>query len=501
VGVSTHEARVAFRSATEPFDTTTAAGRLFVQMLGAFAEFEREVIIDRVINGMERKAASGQWTQGRRPFGYTVDPETHRLVPHEGEATIVREIFATYAGKRLGTRAIATELNSHGKRVRSGKPWSGPTITRMLNNPLYIGHISFRDITATDAHPALVDVDLFEQCQAILQARGEAHSQRAAANSDYHLTGLITCPHCGTKYVGTSATGKLRQYRYYTCFSRARYGAAGCTANRIDADLVDQAVMDALVDFYQRSDLIADAIAAEQALRSAGSDQAIAELRGLKQQITTTEAAIDRYLAAFENATLDERTCGHRVRDLTAKIHQLKARRDELEELTQAGPNTPSPRAIAELRSRIAHVFAHGTPGQRKAIIESHVDHIKIDGTQLIPFFRVPTSHGEQPTDDEGSAETSTDPLLDEGCQPTAPQFRTMQQLVPPAGFEPATSAFGGPRASAAPQGHGARPWCRSRSARRRQLYRLLGVPSPTTRMRWRLPVPGHDPAPVPLPR
>jgi site-specific DNA recombinase len=60
-------AGVHFRSATEPFDTTSAAGRLFVQMLGAFAEFEREVIIDRVINGMERKAAKGEWTHGPRP--------------------------------------------------------------------------------------------------------------------------------------------------------------------------------------------------------------------------------------------------------------------------------------------------------------------------------------------------------------------------------------------------------------------------------------------------
>ncbi len=73
---------VHFRSATEPFDTASPAGGLFVQMLGAFAELEREVIIDRVINGMERKAAKGEWTHGPRPYGYLVDPATHRLIPH-----------------------------------------------------------------------------------------------------------------------------------------------------------------------------------------------------------------------------------------------------------------------------------------------------------------------------------------------------------------------------------------------------------------------------------
>jgi site-specific DNA recombinase len=74
-------ARVAFRSATEPFDTSTAMGRMLVQMLGMFAQFERDTIIDRVIAGMERKAAAGKWKGVRRPFGYQVDAAAQALVP------------------------------------------------------------------------------------------------------------------------------------------------------------------------------------------------------------------------------------------------------------------------------------------------------------------------------------------------------------------------------------------------------------------------------------
>ncbi|MFC0098280.1 zinc ribbon domain-containing protein [Micromonospora marina] len=93
----------------------------------------------------------------------------------------------------------------------------------------------------------------------VLEARGEAHSQRAA--SDYDPTRRIgaadpiTCPRCGCKYVVTSATGKLRRYRYYTCFIRARYGPAGCCAARIDADLLDDGVAEALIDFIRLNDL------------------------------------------------------------------------------------------------------------------------------------------------------------------------------------------------------------------------------------------------------
>jgi site-specific DNA recombinase len=186
-------------------------------MLGAFAEFEREVLIDRVIAGMERKAAGGQWTHGPRPYGYLVDPDTHRLIPHSDEQHVVEQIFTLYGHARLGTRAIAAQLNQQGQRTRAGRPWSGYTIGRMLANRLYLGEVGFRDVTTPNAHPPLVSRELFEECQQILTARGDSHSRRAAATSDYHLTGLITCPQCGCRYVGTSATGKLRRYRYYTC--------------------------------------------------------------------------------------------------------------------------------------------------------------------------------------------------------------------------------------------------------------------------------------------
>jgi site-specific DNA recombinase len=421
-------AGVHFRSATEPFDTASPAGRLFVQMLGAFAEFEREVLIDRVIAGMERKAATGQWTHGPRPYGYRVDPDTCRLVPHFDEQHVVQEIFRLYASTRQGTRAIADHLNAHGRRTKNGKPWSGHTIGRMLANRLYLGEVGFRDVIVARAHPPLVHPDLFDQCQAILQARGEAGSSRAASNSDYLLTGQITCPRCGHKYIGASATGKLRRYRYYTCYSRVRYGRAGCPAARIDADRLDAAVAQALVGFYARTDLITAAIEAEQALRAASALQQTGELAAITADIQKTDAAIDRYLTAFENGTLDEHTCGHRIRDLTARIHQLHARRDDVADLTGDGPQPPSPQAIQQLRDHLADVLDHGTPGQRKAIIETHVAEIKIEGHRLIPIFRVPI-------DDGRTDETA-------GPTPTPTTFRAQARVVGRAGLEPATEGL-----------------------------------------------------------
>jgi site-specific DNA recombinase len=143
---------VVFRSATEPFDTATPMGRMLVQMLGMFAQFERDTIIDRVIAGMERKAAKGKWKGGKRPFGYQVDKTTHTLVIDPHEATIVRLIFNLYTTDRLGSRTIAQTLNDRGHRTTTGGTWSGHQVLRALTNRVYLGELTFRDTTVTDTH-------------------------------------------------------------------------------------------------------------------------------------------------------------------------------------------------------------------------------------------------------------------------------------------------------------------------------------------------------------
>jgi site-specific DNA recombinase len=97
-------------------------GRMLAQMLGMFAQFERDTIIDRVIAGMERKAPAGKWKGGRRPFGYQVDPAASTLIPDEGEAAVVWIIFHTYIRDRLGAHAVANMLNGRGHRTTTGGP-------------------------------------------------------------------------------------------------------------------------------------------------------------------------------------------------------------------------------------------------------------------------------------------------------------------------------------------------------------------------------------------
>jgi site-specific DNA recombinase len=384
-------AGVHFRSATEPFDTSTPAGRMLVQMLGVFAEFEREIIIDRVRGGMERKAARGKWTGGPIPYGYRLDKAADALTADPVEAPLVRQMFTAYADARQGTRAIATGLNQRGIRTRSGKPWSGYTIGRILANRVYAGEKVFGDITVPDAHPAMVDPNLFQEVQRILALRGAPGAKRAAVSSDYDLTGLITCPDCGLKYVGSNAHGRTRIYRYYTCFAKVRYGAHGCQGPRINADHLEHAVAEALTDLYANTALITDAIARERQHRTEHHHTHRAELAGVDQQLATIHAAIARYQTAFETGTLNPDAFADRIRDLHAQAAQLEHRRHDLTATVNTQPAAPSQQAIDAIRRNLVHVLRHGTPGQRKAAIETGVAEIKIDGDQIIPIFKIPT--------------------------------------------------------------------------------------------------------------
>lgn len=261
-------AGVAFRSATEPIDTTTATGRMLVQLLGVFAEFERATIIDRVIAGMERKAARGGWTAGRRPYGLTVERDSTGQVANEGrpvvepaEMPVVERIFARYAEGQEGAVAIAAELNADGLCTRSGRQWSAKVILGILRNRVYVGEVFFRGSWHRSTEP-FIDPALFDQVQQILDRRGEGYTARNTdTHPEYLLSGLITCERCGRRYIGAAARGKRHRYRYYVCWSRSRYGTAACSGERIRADALEAAVFDALVEFYAHPDALAGVLA------------------------------------------------------------------------------------------------------------------------------------------------------------------------------------------------------------------------------------------------
>ena len=394
-------AGVGFRSATEPFDTTSPAGRMMVQMLGVFAEFERATIIDRVIAGMERKASLGGWCGGHEPFGYRAVKGEGRLEVDEDEAPLLPVIFDLYASQRLGAHSIATRLNEAGLTTRSGKPWSHKTVLTVLRNRVYLGLVRYGNNWTEGSHPPLVERPLFDTAQAILVERGEDSAKRATAGSDYLLTGLVVCNGCGRHFTGTRATGRNTTYRYYTCGGRQRYGTTTCDADRLPAEALDDAVVAALLAAYEDSDLFTRAVAEAQEKALGGRTRQEGELSALDAELAKAEAGIDRYLRAFETGSMPEEVCGERVKTLAAQATALRARRQEVaDQIEEVDLTCATPEQLAALREQINQAVADGSPATVKSLLQALIHEIRVDSRHAIhPVFRVPLARDPQPDD------------------------------------------------------------------------------------------------------
>ena len=410
-------AGVGFRSATEPFDTTSPAGRMMVQMLGVFAEFERATIVDRVIAGMERKASRGGWCGGYRPYGYNYDAETGFLVPHDVEAAMVPVIFDLYANKRLGSRIVANWLNDRGYRTRQGRQWSHASVVTVLRNRVYVGEIFFRDSYHPAPHPKLIDGRLFEKAQRLLTERGEDRSKRASNSSDYLLSSLMFCDVCGKRYVGASATGRNRTYHYYLCFSRQRYGKKACASKRLSARELEEKVMESIIKTYEDSGLIEAGVQEARKRAEELRPQLKEELSAVEGEIKRVNDTVDRYLAAFEKGTMPEALCGKRLDELSDRSRELRLRKEELlEAAEQKRVEAPIPKEVRALRKKVLNVFKCGDSKAKKAILQSLIHEIRI-GDMAYPTYRL------LPETDTISGDGET--------------VRKLDGSVPPTGFEP----------------------------------------------------------------
>ena len=337
-------------------------------------------------------------------------------------------------------RAIRRTGHQRGqpRRGQGRKPLVDWAVLTVLRNRTYLGEIWFRDrwYKAEDHHPAVIDEELFTKAQDILDARGDAAGHRAIANSDYLLAGRLFCSHCGKRYLGTAATGARYRYRYYTCYTRNRYGTKHCSADRLPADQLEHAVLTSLLHTLTRSDLIEQGLA--NTTREATDQRAACthELAALERDITKNEDAIDRYLTAFENGTMDEETCSPRVQKLATQLTEQRARRDELGLLIDEAstPEPPDTTALETLRADIQAAADTGSVEALRRIMQTFVHRIDITSRETTtPTFVIP-GDVDAPLQRSAAASGAT----------TERKVRELAGSVPSAGFEPATPASGG---------------------------------------------------------
>ena len=248
---------VSFVSVTQQFNTTSSMGRLTLNVLLSFAQFEREVTGERIRDKIAASKKKGMWMGGNVPLGYDASERT--LVINPTEAETVRRIFALYL--KLGSvRRVKDEADRFGLRTkhgttaqgteRGGKLFSRGHLYRLLSSPTYIGQIAHKGELYPGQHPALIDADTWKAVRNQLGINRNRHQSRSNAVEPSLLAGLVADAR-GARLTPSHAVKKGRRYRYYVSAALVSQSGGDRTPGlRLAATELDDAVIRILLDTF-----------------------------------------------------------------------------------------------------------------------------------------------------------------------------------------------------------------------------------------------------------
>ncbi|WP_127752672.1 recombinase family protein [Devosia sp. 1566] len=325
---------VTFVSVTQSFNTTTSMGRLTLNILLSFAQFEREVIGERVRDKVAASRKKGMWMGGLVPFGYRV--ENRKLRVREDEAEIVRTIFARFL--KLGSATLlAKELGEQNLCTRSGKPIDKGYIYKLLGNRTYLGLAVHKGTAYPGEHEAIISHELWDKVHAIMEESPRSRACKTRAQTPALLKGLLFAPN-GVAMTPTHTRRRGKLYRYYVTMSVLKLGPETCPIRRISAAEIERVVIDQLRGILRSPEIIARTAAAARQQDPSVTDD---EVRLALQQF---ESAWDQLFPA-EQARIVQLLV-ERV-DLSTEGARIRIRSEGLQTLAAELPTTSKHRQAA----------------------------------------------------------------------------------------------------------------------------------------------------------
>ena len=257
---------VSFVSVTQQFNTTTSMGRLTLNVLLSFAQFEREVTGERIRDKIAASKKKGMWMGGPVPLGY--DLQGRSLVVKEDEAKTVRHIFERYIVLR-SVHDVKAELDRDGYvskrrvnkagRVTGGKPFSRGALYLLLQNRLYHGEIEHKGAVYMGQHEAIIDDELWDQVQTVVAGNRVDRATGAGSTSPSLLAGLLFDEN-GERLTPTHANKRGRRYRYYVSARLVR-GDKSESGWRLPAGDLEALVQNRVIQFLSDEGAVHEAVA------------------------------------------------------------------------------------------------------------------------------------------------------------------------------------------------------------------------------------------------
>jgi site-specific DNA recombinase len=243
------ENEASFVSVTQSFNTTTSMGRLTLNVLLSFAQFEREVTGERIRDKVAASKKKGMWMGGGVPFGYEV--VDRQLVINQSEAQIVRSMFERYTEVK-SVPQLVEELAAKGIKTRKrvwktgrvvgGDTFKTGTLTHLLQNPVYVGKVRHKENVYDGAHQSIIAQELFDLVQSTFKTNRNSYALGKKSRNPSLLTGMITDPDC-KPMTPTHATKGSKRFRYYV--TRTQPGDQS-TKWRMPAGEIERLVIDAV---------------------------------------------------------------------------------------------------------------------------------------------------------------------------------------------------------------------------------------------------------------
>ncbi|MGG1400578.1 recombinase family protein [Bacillus salipaludis] len=305
---------VKFKSLTESFDTTTASGRLFLNLVAAMAEWERETIGERVKTVLEHKIKNGERVGGVLAYGYKVFDGKAEIVPDEAE--IVKHIYNRIL--QVGVHTITKELNVRGVPTRKGNIWHVTTVLQILRNPFYAGFLGHGEYKSKE-HDAIISKDDFDRVQEHLLRRKELHSYRGDHKRTYIYSGVLRCAKCGARMNGNFQREKKR----YRCITRTQGG--NCSGSLVSEEKVDEWINSSFGKMIENL---------TETVKDVSEIDSESKLDSLERELVRLNSLMDKEKQLFRVDLID-------MESLTKKIGEYRQRekevKSEIDNLKKAG--------------------------------------------------------------------------------------------------------------------------------------------------------------------
>ena len=357
---------VDFVSMQESFDTSTPFGKAMIGLLAVFAQLEREQIKERTRMGRMARAKLGLFHGGGFvPVGYNyVDG---KLIPDPYEAEQVRLIFKWYISG-MSLWAIRKRLIESGYTNKHQSYSSYTAIRNILENPLYIGQIHFKDVSVDDAHEPLVSKEDFQIAQ-MLRQKQRSKLTTTPFQSKYLLTGLIFCGFCGARF--------CKRHRYYTCYSVAKtmpkmIKDPNCKNDRWEVGALNTAVEKEVRRFLMNPDLAKSVLAKR---KQPMPERAIASA---EKRIHEIDRQIDKLMGLYKTDEIPAEV----LRDNISKLYNEKtALQNQVKEKPE--PDAMPFDLVQHLLSDAAQIWDFADLEQKRRILRSLIKRIMLSGNKF----------------------------------------------------------------------------------------------------------------------